>query len=54
MNFKAKFYLEGPLEAKILKICALSIAKMFHIQDSLLCCVLNMITLATIDCMIMI
>ena len=52
--FKAKFYWEGPPEAKILRICALSMAKMFHIQDSLLCCVLNMITLATIDCMIMI
>ena len=54
MNFKAKFYWEGPPEAKILRICALSMAKMFHIQDSFLCCVLKMVTLATIDCMIMI
>ena len=36
INFKAKFFCVGPPEAKFLRICALSIAKMFHIQDSLL------------------
>ena len=53
VNFKAIFFWEGLPEAKILKICAISMAKMFHIQDSLLCCVLDMITLATINCMMM-